>query len=108
MKGKKVVFMKNGIKVIGIILGIIVILELIFFIVDYNKVKNNERPIFFCILKDEANDGGTKIYLGFGYKVIDFHTLSGFDDIKIGTWFMDYNDFYEEINVIKYERIHEE
>ncbi len=44
------------------------------FIVDYNKVKNNEKPIF-CILEQEVNDGGTKIYLGLGYKVIDFNTL---------------------------------
>ena len=42
-------------------------------------------------------DGGTIEYLGLGYKVIDFHTIAGFDDIKIGTWFMDYNDFEEEI-----------
>ena len=42
-------------------------------------------------------DGGTIEYWGLGYKVIDFHTIAGFDDIKIGTWFMDYNDFEEEI-----------
>lgn len=42
-------------------------------------------------------DGGTVEYLGLGYKVIDFHTVAGFDDIKIGTWFMNYNDFDEEI-----------
>lgn len=71
-------------------------MELIFYIFDYNKVKNNERPMF-CILKDEANDGATKVYLGFGYKVIVFHTLPGFDDIKISICFMDYNDFYEEM-----------
>ena len=42
------------------------------------------------------NDGGTIEYFGLGYKVIDFNTLAGFDDIKIGTWSMDYNDFEEE------------
>ena len=88
--------MKKLLKVVGLILVILIILGIIFFTIDYSRVKNNETPIF-CILKDEANDGGTKIYLGLGYKVIDFHTLAGFDDIKIGTWFMDYNDFKEEI-----------
>lgn len=66
------------------------------FIVDYNKVKNNEKPIF-CILEQEVNDGGTKIYLGLGYKVIDFNTLYGFDNMKIGSYFMNYDDFNDEI-----------
>ena len=51
-------------------------------------------------------DGGTIEYFGLGYKVIDFHTIAGFDDIKIGTWFMDYNDFEEEIKA--YEKKFEE
>ena len=99
--------MKKALKVIGIILGIIIILGLIFFVVDYNRVKNNERPIF-CISNPAGtiSDGGTVKFFGLGYKVIDFHTLAGFDDIKIGTWFMDYNDFEEEMKA--YEKIFEE
>ena len=101
------VFMKKVLKVIGIILGVLIILGLIFFIVDYNRVKNNERPIF-CIHNPAGamNDGGTVEFFGLGYKVIDFRTLAGFDDIKIGTWFMDYNDFNEEMKV--YEKKFEE
>ncbi len=90
--------MKKILKVVVGILGIIVVLGIVFFMVDYNRVKNQEKPIF-CI-KDPAGaimDGGTIEYFGLGYKVIDFHTIAGFDDIKIGTWFMDYNDFEEEI-----------
>ena len=97
--------MKKLLKVVGLILVILIILGIIFFIIDYSRVKNNETPLF-CILKDEANDGGTKIYLGLGYKVIDFHTLAGYDDIKIGSWFMDYNDFEEEMK--EYEMKFEE
>ena len=72
------------------------------FIVDYNRVQKQEKPIF-CIENPagEISDGGTIEYFGLGYKVIDFHTLAGFDDIKIGTWFMTYNDFEEEIKNIK-------
>ena len=90
--------MKKILKVFGVILGIIVILGAIFFIVDYNRVQKQEKPIF-CIENPagEISDGGTIEYFGLGYKVIDFHTLAGFDDIKIGTWFMTYNDFEEEI-----------
>lgn len=102
------VFMKKVLKVIGIILGVLIILGLIFFIVDYNRVKNNERPIF-CIHNPAGamNDGGTVEFFGLGYKVIDFRTLAGFDDIKIGTWFMDYNDFNEEMKVYE-KKIEEE
>ena len=99
--------MKKILKVVVGILGIIVVLGIVFFTVDYNRVKNQEKPIF-CI-KDPAGvilDGGTIEYLGLGYKVIDFHTIAGFDDIKIGTWFMDYNDFEEEIKA--YEKKYKE
>lgn len=99
--------MKKILKVVVGILGIIVVLGIVFFTVDYNRVKKQEKPIF-CI-KDPAGvilDGGTIEYLGLGYKVIDFHTIAGFDDIKIGTWFMDYNDFEEEIKA--YEKKYKE
>ena len=90
--------MKKGVKIVGIILGIIILLGIIFFVIDYNRAKNNEQPMF-CIQIDEVNDGGTKIYLGLGYKVIDFNTLSGFDDVKIGTLLINYVDFNEEKQV---------
>ena len=99
--------MKKILKVVVGILGIIVVLGIVFFTVDYNRVKNQKKPIF-CI-KSPAGaimDGGTIEYFGLGYKVIDFHTIAGFDDIKIGTWFMDYNDFEEEIKA--YEKKFEE
>ena len=100
-------FMKKCLKVIGIVLGIIVILGIVFFAIDYNRVQKQEKPIF-CIQNPAGviKDGGTIEYFGLGYKVIDFHTLAGFDDIKIGTWLMDYNDFQEEIK--EYEKRFEE
>ena len=93
-----VMFMKKGLKILFIIVGIIVTLGIVFFAVDYNRVQKQEKPIF-CIQNPAGiiKDGGTIEYFGLGYKVIDFHTLAGFDDIKIGTWFMDYNDFKKEM-----------
>lgn len=90
--------MKKGIKILLIILEIIIVLGIIFFAIDYYRVNNNEKPIF-CIKSPGGTirDGGTIEYFGIGYKVIDFNTTEGFDDIKIGTWFMSYNDFTEEI-----------
>ena len=89
--------MKKGIKVLLIILGAIIILGLIFFAVDYSRVQRQETPIF-CINYATANDGGTNEYLGLGYKVIDFNMLNGYDEIKIGFWFMKYEDFENEYN----------
>lgn len=89
--------MKKKIKILLIILGVIIILGLIFFAVDYSRVQRQEKPIF-CINYATANDGGTNEYLGLGYKVIDFNRLNGYDEIKIGSWFMKYEDFENEYN----------
>ena len=91
--------MKKGIKIFLIALEIIIILGLIFFGVDYNRVKNGDNPIF-CIrnLAGIYMDGGTIEYFGLGYKVIDFNMLNGYDEIKIGSWFMKYKDFENEYN----------
>ena len=91
--------MKKGIKVLLIILGIIIILGLIFFAIDYNGVQKQEKPIF-CIQNPAGviRDGGTIEYFGLGYKVIDFNMLNGYDEIKIGSWFMQYEDFENEFN----------
>ena len=91
--------MKRGIKVVLIILGVIIIFGLIFFAVDYNRVKNKEKPIF-CIRNPAgiSMDGGTIEYFGLGYKIIDFNRLNGYDEVKIGTWFMKYEDFENEYN----------
>ena len=101
-------FMKKVLKILVIIIGIIVVLGVVFFIVDYNRVQKQEKPIF-CIQNPAGiiNDGGTIEYFGSGHKVIDFHTLAGYDDIKIGSWFMDYNDFEEEMKEYE-ERFEEE
>ena len=101
--------MKKTLKIIGIILVIIIILGLIFFIVDYNLVKKQEKPIF-CIKNPAGTirDGGTIEYFGLGYKVIDFNTLGGYKEIKIGSWFMDYDDFSEEIQKVEEENRNEE
>ena len=95
--------MKKGIKVLLIILGVIIILGLIFFAVDYSRVQRQETPIF-CINYATANDGGTNEYLGLGYKVIDFNMLNGYDEIKIGSWFMKYEDFENEYNYINNDK----
>jgi len=88
--------MKNLTRKQKIIARLVVILcigiLIVTFTVDYNRVKNQKKPIF-CI---KSPAGG----------IMDGDTIAGFDDIKIGTWFMDYNDFEEEIKA--YEKKFEE
>ena len=58
---------------------------------DYIRVaKYNKKPLF-VIKKKEYKDGGTKEYIGIGYKVIDYNQLQGRRDIEIGTWKLKYN-----------------
>ena len=91
--------MKKGIKVLLIILGVIIILGLIFFAVDYSRVQKEEKPLF-CIQHPAGiiMDGGTVEYFGLGYKVIDFNRVNGYDEMKIGSWLMKYEDFEKEYN----------
>ncbi|SHH72327.1 hypothetical protein SAMN02745196_01201 [Clostridium collagenovorans DSM 3089] len=88
---------KRTIKIILSILLVIIILLTTFFAVDFIRAKNNKKPIFYIpSLTKECNDGGTMTYYGLGYKVIDFHRSNGYDEIKFGSWSMDYDDFKDE------------
>lgn len=92
-------------KIVNLFLKMLIYILLVWttiFLVDYIRVKNEKVPIF-CI-KDESSriaDVGTIEYYGLGYKVIDFNRINGFDKMKIGTYFMDYEDFQSEFE--KYE-----
>ena len=88
-----------------IILVIITLIVLVatFALIDYTKVKNNEEPIF-CMYTSQYDDGGTTEYFGLGYKIIDFNTLFGFDEVKIGTWFISYKDYEQEIMEFESEK----
>ena len=82
-------------KKIIILLLLISILGFIFYLIDTQRIKNDNDPIF-VINTIIYNDGGTKEYLGLGYKIIKYHTiemeLNNEKDIyDIGTWFLKYN-----------------
>lgn len=96
--------MNKGLKRVLIVLLVIVLVAFIFLTVDILRAKKGKRPMF-CIPNPAGIylDGGTIEYFGLGYKVIDFNRLSGYDEVKVGTWFMDYNDFASE-----YEKFEEE
>ena len=92
-------------KVLWIILNIVftlIILGCIFFAIGLNRTKNGKAPMF-CISNPAGvyMDGGTREYFGLGYKIIKFNRLSGYNETKIGSWFMQYEDFDEEINAFE-------
>lgn len=83
-------------KKIILIIFIILMVLTVFITVDYKRAKNNKRPLF-SVEVGEYLDGGTKIYIGMGYTIIDFNTTHGYDEAKIGPWFcIKYDDFEEE------------
>lgn len=59
---------------------VLVIASLIMIGRDYYLTKE-DRPPNFSIQADTYKDGGTKVYLGLGYKVIDYNQLDGRKDV---------------------------
>lgn len=71
---------------------LIVILVLVLFLtIDIIRVHYNSTPIF-CISGGMYLDGGTRVYIGLGYKIIDYNKLDGYDGYKVGTWLLDYDN----------------
>lgn len=48
-----------------------------------------DRPPNFSLLKDVYKDGGTKGYIGVGYKVIDYNQLDGRKDVVFVPFYVD-------------------
>lgn len=67
--------MRKNTKILIIVFMILVTI-IVLAIVDYNKVKSNNKPIF-CFAQNKLDDGGTVEYIGLGYKIIAFHKIEG-------------------------------
>lgn len=76
--------------VMSIVIALIV-LGMIFYITDFYRAKTDQVPIF-ALKYEEVNDGGTAIYVGFGYKIIDYNRYDGKDDTVMGSWFLQYEE----------------
>ena len=88
-KKKEKCFKFNKSQVIA--LGCVIIIFISVLSIDIYRLKQNLEPIF-CIKIGAYSDGGTKEYLGLGYKIIDYNKLDGYDGYKVGTWFMSYDN----------------
>lgn len=93
--------MKKIIKLIIAIIFALAVIGGVTFLVDCSSIRSEKEPVFARMTKT-LDDGGTIIYTGLGYKIIDFNMLNGYDETKIGTWFMKYEDFKDEYQ--KYDK----
>lgn len=84
--------MNKKLKTLLIILVILIILITTFIIVDCLRLKANNKPIFSLNFGIQYLDGGTKEYYGLFYKIIDYKKLLGYNGIKVGPWFMRYDN----------------
>ena len=90
--------------IIGIILAILVIAGLTTSYADSARVRNGVEPRF--TIKIVSEDGNKVTYLGLGYKVVRYPSVSPNEPyknnrgIKMGSWFMKYDLPKEEENQI--------
>lgn len=77
-------------KTVFIILLLFVILAFVFFSIDSFRASRNELPLF-CVEYCSYLDGGTKEYLGLGYKVLAYQKNNGYKKIHIGSFFLKYD-----------------
>lgn len=94
-------------KLINAVFGIIVVL-LIMTAVDVIAVARYDSGPFFAINFKTYKDGGTKVYYGLGYKVINYNVTEGRKGKVVGSWFMPYSTVSTKIDVLdlalEYER----
>ncbi len=84
---------------------ILILLILVFFlIVDYNRIINNKNPLF-CVKTVMHEDKEVKEYFGLGYKIIVFDMTNGYNKVEVGNIFLKYDDFEEEIERYKFEKM---
>jgi len=98
-KAKKSPSKKTNI-VMNIVLALIV-LAIILISIDVVCVAKYEKGPYFAIPVKKYKDGGTKTYIGLGYKVIDYNQKQGRRDKTIGLWTMKY--YTEPRNIVIFD-----
>ncbi|MBS8263921.1 hypothetical protein DYI25_05665 [Mesobacillus boroniphilus] len=68
--------------------ALLVIASLIMMGRDYYLAKE-DKPPNFSILSNVYKDGGTKVYTGLGYKVIDYNQIDGRKDVVFVPFYVD-------------------
>jgi hypothetical protein len=70
-----------------LLISLVILIPISIFIIDYKRAIKDMPPIF-AIRTNLYKDGGTSIYLGFGYKVIDYNQLDGRKDVVFKSLFI--------------------
>lgn len=83
--------------IINIVFTIIVVIMLMITIDVISVARYNKGP-FFAIKTNTYKDGGTKVYHGFGYKVIKYNQIEGRRDIVLGKWNLQYQTEAYEVS----------
>ena len=86
-------------KIINICFAIIMAI-LIMVAIDVISVGRYNRGPYFAVQTKEYDDGGTKEYVGLGYKVIDYNQMNGRQDKVIGSFSLEYNTDVLEVKDI--------
>lgn len=71
---------------------VIVVLLIIMVALDVVLVAKYEKGPYFAIPTVHYKDGGTKEYMGLGYKVIKYNALQGRKGTVIGSWSLKYDN----------------
>ncbi|WP_442598412.1 hypothetical protein [Neobacillus sp. D3-1R] len=66
---------------------VVLLVPILMYSIDYGLVSAQKRPLF-VIKTAMYKDGGTKLYQGLGYKVIDYNKLEGRQDIVFQSFFL--------------------
>ena len=94
--------MKKVLKVLFVLIVLLAIVGGITFLIDASRAASGKAP--WCAIEaGKVPDNGTKSYYGLGYRVIEFHETGEdgaeeYNPVKIGSWFMKYEDFQDEID----------
>ena len=76
----------------------------IFPVIDYQMVKNSKEPIF-CYYKSVLMDGGSRVYQGFGYTIVNYYNpILQEHKIRIGIFHRPKDPFSHKSRQIGYKR----
>ena len=81
---------KHATKIINIVF-IVLLVILCLVSIDIVLVSKYEKGPLFAVPTKVYTDGGTKEYIGLGYKVINYNQKQGRRDMEVGTWGLKYN-----------------
>ena len=96
--------MKRNLKIIIIVLISMMAIIFMMAIVDYQMIKNSKEPIF-CYYKTVLRDGGSRVYEGFGYTIVNYYNpILQEHKIRIGIFHRPKDPFSYESRQIGYKR----